>query len=132
MGEQLTLLTTKRDMMQQIDTIKSMQHNNNIKQQQQRLMETNENIQSCLNNQISPQYEYKNNHHHNIKRRNLQKINLELEELKNFVNECNQNISNHKTDLNNFKLKRQSFHSQKFTAIKKGHFNPLRMSFPSF
>eukprot|EP01083_Nonionella_stella_P056280 148295_1 len=105
--EQLSSLTAKRDLLQQIDSI----HAHALRQQQQQ------------------QHNVIHNKAHNHP--NVHQINEELKELKAFVHECKQNISNYKTDLNHFKHKRESIKSSLALANHSNHLNRMRMSFPS-
>merc|ERR1712013_463691 len=91
--EQLKLMTTKRDLLQQIDTMKAIEQQKQSMRQQRRtlenkeLLKANDNILS-LNNRMSSDRECRDRttpkHHHHHQNANMQRISSELQELKDF------------------------------------------------
>jgi len=129
--EQLKLMTTKRDLLQQIDTMKAIEQQKLTMRAQRRSLENQkelQQIQSIRQSSSSP----------NIARNSMQRISSELQELKDFVNECNANIAGYKDEIHDLKHQRHSRSSTHHRRISHSHSHrrpsfdsALRMSFPS-
>jgi len=131
--DQLSLLTTKREMMQHMDSMKAMEQQTQSMVLRQR---THENAMELANEQPAAYRKRpRSSWNSNSNRQSMNRIQSELRELKEFVNECTLNISAHRDDVRHLRLKRESYRdSPTFTASAKnnGRFNALKMNFPSF
>eukprot|EP00484_Ammonia_sp_Unknown_P001608 CAMPEP_0197020932 /NCGR_PEP_ID=MMETSP1384-20130603/1797_1 /TAXON_ID=29189 /ORGANISM="Ammonia sp." /LENGTH=1201 /DNA_ID=CAMNT_0042448663 /DNA_START=49 /DNA_END=3654 /DNA_ORIENTATION=- len=146
--EQLSLLTTKRDMLQQIDTFRSVQHQQTKTQFPQIQHRDNDNANGNEYSFLHPP-SLSASVRNTVPLRetcNLDRINMELQELRDFVNECTENISNYKEEVANLRKSRQSMSmdaylhphraKKKATAAKssntadRNHFNAFSMTFP--
>lgn len=113
------MLTRKSDILQEMEAIKNFEK-----------MEAQKNYKKQQQQEIRLSSGGKSHQLFNRQSINITKINSELKELKDFVNECNKNLSNYKTDIDKLKHKRHTYPAMQHR--QSPHFNTLRMSFPSY
>jgi len=123
--DQLSLLTTKRDMMNHMDSMRAMQQ-----RQQSTVVLAKENVVDPANKHptlcANPR-QWQN-------QPNMTKIRSELRDLREFVEKCNHSISAHRDDVRDLRRKRESYRDSPKTVdcSQISRINALKMSFPSF